>query len=224
VTGNMAMLLGKKIGITQVYDKAGSMLPVTVIQAGPCTIMQVKTVDTDGYNAVQLGYDDVKPSRRNKPQGGHSQKANTVPKRFIREMRLPGKVEQEYKVGDSLTVSVFAENSVVDVVGTSKGKGFAGAMKRHGFHGFPASRGTERKHRAPGSIASFASERGRGSGPKKGKKMAGHMGSRRVTVKNHSVVAIDQQRNLLVVKGSVPGPAGGYVIIRSAPKPGVKAD
>jgi len=216
----MAMLLGKKVGITQVYNKAGNLLPVTVIQAGPCTVMQVKTVKTDGYNAVQLGYDDVKPSRRNDPQTGHSQKAGTAPKKFIREMRLPGNVEQGYKIGDSLTVSVFAEGGCVDVVGTSKGKGFAGVMKRYGFHGFPSSHGTERKHRAPGSIASFASERGRGSGPKKGKKMPGHMGSRRVTVKNHSVVAVDQQRNLLVVKGSVPGPAGGYVIIRSAQKPG----
>lgn len=215
------MLLGKKVGITQVYDKAGNLLPVTVIQAGPCSVMQVKTVKTDGYNAVQLGYDDVKPSRRNNPQTGHTHKANTVPKKFIREMRLPNGVEPEYKIGDSLTVSVFAENSIVDVVGTSKGKGFAGPMKRHGFHGFPSSHGTERKHRAPGSIASFASERGRGSGPKKGKKMAGHMGSSRVTTKNHSVVTVDEQRNLLVVKGPVPGPAGSYVIVRSVKKPGV---
>ena len=148
----MVMLLGKKVGMTQVYDQVGKLLPVTVIQAGPCIVMQVKTVDTDGYNAVQLGYDDVKPSRRNNPQIGHTRKANTVPKKFVREMRLPNDVEPEYKVGDSLTVSVFAESSYVDVVGISKGKGFAGVMKRHGFHGFPSSHGTERKHRAPGSI------------------------------------------------------------------------
>jgi large subunit ribosomal protein L3 len=214
----MVMLIGKKVGMTQVYDEAGKLLPVTVIQAGPCTVMQVKTVDTDGYNAVQLGYGDVKRSRRNKPQIGHTRRANTVPKKFIRELRLPHDVESEYKVGDSLTVSVFAKSSYVDVVGTSKGKGFAGVMKRHGFHGFPSSHGTERKHRAPGSIGSFASDAGHGGSPKKGKKMAGHMGSCRVTTKNHSVVAVDEQRNLLVVKGSVPGPTGSYVVVCSAKK------
>lgn len=204
--------------MTQVYDDSGRLLPVTVIEAGPCAIMQVKTVETDGYNAVQLGYDDVKPSRRKNPQIGHAQKSDTVPKKFTKEMRLPDTAGLEYKVGDSLTVSVFAGNEHVDVVGTSKGKGFAGVMKRHGFHGFPASHGTERKHRAPGSISSFASDAGGGGGPKKGKKMAGHMGNRRVTTKSHSLVAIDEEKNLLVVKGPVPGPAGGYVIIRSARK------
>ena len=215
----MAILLGKKVGTTQMYDQEGKLLPVTVIQAGPCTIMQIKTLKTDGYNAVQLGYDDVKPSRRKKPQIGHALKTDTVPKKFVKEMRLPGDAEQHYKVGDSLTVSVFTETKYVDVVGTSKGKGFAGVMKRHGFHGFPDSHGTERKHRAPGSIASFASERGRGGGPKKGKKMAGHMGNKKVTTKNHTLIEVDEQKNLLVVKGPVPGPAGGYVIVRSAENP-----
>jgi len=214
----MMMLLGKKVGMTQLYDDSGRLLPVTVIQAGPCAVMQVKTLQTDGYNAVQLGYDDVKPSRTKKPQIGHAQKSNTAPKRLIREMRLPDDAEPDCKVGDSLTVSVFAENKFVDVAGISKGKGFAGVMKRHGFHGFPASHGTERKHRAPGSISSFASDAGHGGDLKKGKKMAGHMGSRRVTAKNHSLVAIDEKKNLLVVKGSVPGPAGGYVIVRTAKK------
>jgi len=214
----MAMLLGKKVGMTQVYNESGKLLPVTVIQAGPCVVMQVKTVETDGYNAVQLGFDDVKPSRRKNPQIGHAQKADTVPKKFVREMRLPDDVEPQGKLGDSLTVSVFAEDKFVDVVGTSKGKGFAGVMKRHGFSGFPASHGTERKHRAPGSISSFASDAGHGGSPKKGKKMPGHMGNRRVTAKSHSLVAIDEEKNLLVVKGSVPGPAGGYCLIRSAQK------
>jgi len=214
----MAMLLGKKVGTTQLYDDSGRLLPVTVIQAGPCAIVQVKTVETDGYNAVQLGYDEVKPSRRKKPQIGHAQKSNTTPKRFVREMRLPDDAEPDYKIGDSLTVSAFMGNEYVDVVGTSKGKGFAGVMKRHGFHGFPASYGTERKHRAPGSISSFASDAGHGGSPKRGKKMAGHMGNRRVTAKNHRLVAIDEKKNLLVVKGSVPGPAGGYVIVRTAKK------
>jgi len=214
----MAMLLGKKVGMTQVYDESGKLLPVTVIQAGPCAVMQVKTAKTDGYNAVQFGFDDVTPSRRKKPQIGHAQKSNTVPKKFVKEMRLPDDIELEYEVGDSITVSVFAENKSVDVVGTSKGKGFAGVMKRHGFHGFPASHGTERKHRAPGSISSFASDAGHGGSPKKGKKMPGHMGNRRVTTKSHSLVAIDEEKNLLVVKGSIPGPAGSYVIVCSAKK------
>ena len=204
--------------MTQVYDDSGRLLPVTVIEAGPCAVMQVKTMETDGYNAVQLGFDDAKPSRRKKPQIGHAQKSKTVPKSFVREMRLPDNAEPDYKVGDSLTVSVFAENKYIDVVGISKGKGFAGVMKRHGFHGFPASHGTERKHRAPGSISSFASDAGSGGSLKKGKKMAGHMGNRRVTTKNHSLVSIDEERNLLVVKGPVPGPAGGYVIVRTAKK------
>lgn len=212
----MVMLLGKKVGMTQMYDEAGRLLPITVIQAGPCTVMQVKTVATDGYNAIQLGYDDVKASRRKNPQIGHSKRANSVPKKLVKEMRLPNDAEPEYKIGDSLTVSVFSENKYVDVVGTSKGKGFAGVMKRHGFHGFPASHGTERKHRAPGSISSFASDAGHGGSPKKGKKMAGHMGNRRVTTKNHSLVAIDEEKDLLMVKGAVPGPAGGYVIVHSS--------
>ncbi len=202
--------------MTQVYDESDRMLPVTVIQAGPCTIMQVKTIGTDGYNAVQLGFDDIKPSRRKNSQIGHAEKAHTEPKKFVREMRLPNSVEPEYKIGDTITVLVFAENEFVDVVGTSKGKGFAGVMKRHGFSGFPASHGTERKHRAAGSISSFASDAGHGPGPKKGKKMAGHMGNCRVTTKNHRLVAIDKEKNLLVVKGSVPGPAGGYCLVRSA--------
>ncbi|MHC4388092.1 MAG: 50S ribosomal protein L3 [Planctomycetota bacterium] len=210
------MLLGKKVGMTQVYDDSGRLLPVTVIEAGPCAVMQIKSKETDGYSAVQLGYDDVKPSRRKKPQVRHADKSNTVPKRFVREMRLPSDTEPEYKVGDSLTVSVFADEKYVDVIGISKGKGFAGVMKRHGFRGFPASHGTERKHRAPGSISSFASDAGGGGNLKKGKKMAGHMGNSRVTTKNHSLVAIDEQNGLLVVKGPVPGPPGGYVIVRTA--------
>ncbi len=212
----MAMLLGKKVGMTRLYDESGKLVPVTVIEAGPCTVMQVKTTETDGYNAVQLGYDDVKSSRRKNPQIGHAQKAGTTPKKLVREMRLPDDAEPEYNVGDTITVSVFGENELVDVVGTSKGKGFAGVMKRHGFAGFPASHGTERKHRAPGSISSFASDAGHGGSPKKGKRMAGHMGHHRITTKNHSLVAVDEEKNLLVVNGPIPGPAGGYCIVRSA--------
>jgi large subunit ribosomal protein L3 len=215
----MAMLLGKKVGMTRVYDESGTLVPVTLIQAGPCKVTQVKTSETDGYNAIQLGYDDVKPARRKQPQVGHTAKAKTDPKKFVKEWRLPDGAAPEYQLGDSVTVAVFAETKYVDVVATSKGKGFAGVMKRHGFGGFPASHGTERKHRAPGSISSFASNAGTGGAPKKGKRMAGHMGHERVTTKNHGLVAIDEEKDLLVIKGAVPGPAGGYCIIKTAKRP-----
>ena len=214
----MAMLLGKKVGMTQVYDEAGALLPVTVIQAGPCPVLQVKSKDTDGYNAIQIGFDDVKENRMKKPAAGHAAKAKTIAKKFVKEMRLGDSAEPEYEAGETLTVSVFAESKFVDVIGTSKGKGFAGVMKRHGFGGFPASHGTERKHRAPGSISSYASDAGHGGNLKKGKRMAGHMGAERVTSKNHNLVSIDEENNLLIVKGAVAGPAGGYVVVRSSQK------
>jgi large subunit ribosomal protein L3 len=214
----MVMLLGKKVGMTRVYDEAGRIMPVTVIQLGPCTIMQVKTVQTDGYNAVQLGYEEIKASGRKKPAVGHASKAKTSPKRFIREMRLSESTESDYKAGQKITVAAFSDVKYVDVTGTSKGKGYAGVMKRHGFKGFPASHGTERKHRAPGSISSFASDAGHGGGVKKGKKMSGHMGNRTVTTRNHSLISIDEKRDLLVVRGAVAGPAGGYVIVHSSKK------
>jgi large subunit ribosomal protein L3 len=212
----MAMLLGKKIGMTQVYNEAGRMLPVTVIQAGPCTITQVKTVATDGYNAIQIGYDDVKKSRQIAAAVGHAKKANAVPKKMVREMRLANDAKVEYTAGDTLDVKVFAETKWVDVIGTSKGKGFAGGMKRHGFGGMPGSHGTERKHRSPGSICSYGSDRGHGGNLKKGKKMAGHMGHEQVTTRNHSLVGFDEEKNLLLVKGAVAGPAGGYVLVRTS--------
>jgi large subunit ribosomal protein L3 len=214
----MAMILGKKVGMTQVFDEKGKLVPVTVIQAGPCAVMQVKTTEDNGYNAVQLGFDDIKTSRTKKPQVGHAEKAGTSPKKFIREMRLPDNADVQYKAGESLTVSVFEKENLVDVIGTSKGKGFAGVMKRHGFGGFPASHGTERRHRAPGSIASFATDRGHSGKLKKGKRMSGHMGDNQVTTKNHVLVSIDPEKNLMVVKGPVPGPAGTYCIVRSAIK------
>lgn len=209
----MIMLLGKKIGMTQVYDESGNITPVTVIQAGPCKIVQVKTNETDGYNAVQLGYDEVKESRVKKPAAGHAEKAGTTPKRFVRELRLADDSKEEYTPGDEVSVTAFSDIKYVDISGTSKGKGYAGVMKRHGFGGFPASHGTERKHRAPGSISSYASDAGHGGNLKKGKKMAGRMGGVRVTTKNHRLVSIDEERNLLVVKGAVAGPDGGYVEI-----------
>lgn len=219
----MAMLLGKKVGMTRVYDEAGRLVPVTVIQAGPCMVTQVKTSETDGYSAVQLGFDDVKPSRRRQSEVGHARKANTSPKRFIKEWRLSDKAESSYKAGDPITVSAFAGTKLVDVIGTSKGKGFAGVMKRHGFKGFPATHGTERKHRAPGSIASRAVNAGHGGGVKRGKRMAGHMGHEQVTSKNHVLVAIDEEKNLLIVKGTVAGPAGGYCVVKTAKSLGTKS-
>jgi large subunit ribosomal protein L3 len=212
----MAMLLGKKVGVTQVYDEAGRLIPVTVIQAGPCTVMQVKTSETDGYTAIQIGFEDVKPARRKQAAVGHAKKAGTTPKRFVREWRLPEGTAGPYKLGDSITVSAFAGVKSVDIIGTSKGKGFAGPMKRWGFKGFPASHGTERKHRAPGSIAARAVNAGMGGGLKKGKRMGGHMGDRRITTKNHVLVAIDEENNLLVVKGTVAGPSGAYCVVKTA--------
>jgi large subunit ribosomal protein L3 len=212
----MAILLGKKIGMTRIYDEAGRMVPVTVVQAGPCIVTQVKTVQTDGYNAIQIGFEDVKPSRRTKPLVGHFGKANTTPKRFVREMRLPMDKAPECKIGDALTVAVFDPKEWVDVIGVGKGKGFQGVMKRHHFGGMPGSHGTERKHRSAGSIASFATNRGFSGRPKRGKKMAGHMGNKRVTTKNHSLVAVDTEKNLLAIQGTVAGAAGTYCVIRTA--------
>ncbi len=212
----MAMLLGKKVGMTQVYDKDGCMAPVTVIQAGPCKVMQIKTTDTDGYDAVQMGYDDKKASRAIQSAAGHAKKAGTTAKRFIREWRLAAGSDAGVELGGDLTVDSFADVKVVDVVGTSKGKGFAGGMKRHGFGGFPASHGCKRRHRAPGAISSHASDAGHGGNLKKGKRMAGHMGNVRITSRNHQIISIDTERNLIIVKGSVAGPSGGYVEIRSS--------
>ncbi len=211
----MAMLLGKKIGMTQIYNADGKMVPVTVIQAGPCKVMQIKTAETDGYESVQLGYDEVKKSRIKRPEEGHAKKANTSPKRFVREMRLNGQ-QCSVELGSDVDVDAFSEIKYVDVIGTSKGKGTAGVMKRHGFGGFPGSHGTERKHRAGGSICSHGSDRGHGGNLKKGKRMGGRMGNERVTTKNHILVSVDKEKNLLVVKGAVAGPAGGYVIVRTS--------
>ncbi len=209
-------LLGRKIGMTQVFDDRGAAIPVTVIEAGPCAVMQVRDHETDGYDALQLGFSDVKPHRSTKPLIGHALKAGTTPKQILGEMRIDGAAD--HGKGDVLTVSLFSEQEVkyVDVSGTSKGRGFAGAMKRHGFGGQPASHGVERKHRSPGSISSHASDLGHGGNLKKGKRMAGHFGHARVTVKNQRLVGIDESNNLLLVEGGVPGPNGGYVFVRQA--------
>ena len=215
-------LLGKKIGMTRVYDEKGAIVPVTVVQAGPCHVTQVKTVDTDGYNAVQIGFGDVKAKFSTFPQIGHTGKAGVGPKKHFREIRL--KDASDKQLGDTVTVSIFDGVKYVDVIGTSKGKGTAGVMKRHHFGGQPASHGTERKHRSPGSLASRATWRGQSGKPKKGVRMAGHMGVDRVTTRNHPLVKVDADRNLLLIKGALPGPNGSLLFIRKSITAKVRAE
>lgn len=210
-----AAILGKKVGMTRVFGDDGASIPVTVVEAGPCPVLQVKTQATDGYEAVQLGFERVKPSRCIRPQIGHARKARTVPQRFVREIRLAGPTERA--IGDIVTVGVFEEQNVkyVDVIGTTIGKGFQGVMKRHRFGGQSSSHGTERKHRSPGGIGA-SGDRGRGRCIKRGKRMAGHMGHVRRTVRNQKLVSIDKDNNLLLIKGVIPGPSGGYVVVSRA--------
>jgi large subunit ribosomal protein L3 len=208
-------ILGKKVGMTQVFDDKGVIHPVTVVQAGPCNVFQVKTVETDGYNAVQLGFGDIRPQRALKPMIGHAAKVGCKPKRFCREVRLDEALA-DVQPGQAVTVEVFEGVTFVDVIGTSKGKGYAGVMKRHHFTGQPASHGTERKHRSPGSISAHATNRGWGGDIKKGKRMSGHMGMVRITSKHNKLVAIDKENNLLLIQGSVPGANGGYVFIKAS--------
>jgi large subunit ribosomal protein L3 len=209
-------ILGKKIGMTRVYDADGRSVAVTVVQAGPCPVLQVKTAEKDGYHAVQLGYGEVKPARTPRPMLGHFLKAGVKPRRFIREIRLGQPTDR--KPGDDVSVSVFSEAGVrwVDVVGTSRGFGYQGVMKRQGFKGQPASHGTERKHRSPGGIGAGSGDRGRGRSIKKGKPMAGQMGAAQRTTRNLRLVGVDAERNVLVIEGAVPGAAGGYVLVRQS--------
>jgi large subunit ribosomal protein L3 len=212
----IAAILGRKVGMTRVYDATGTIVPVTVVQAGPCIITQVKTQDgKDGYNAVQLGFEDVKERRSTKPIVGHCQKTGqTTPKRFFREVRLSTK--PDVAPGATVDVSSFESIKWVDVVGTSKGKGFQGVMKLWNFGGQPGSHGTERKHRSPGGIGGGQGTRGHGRAIKKGKKMASHMGMEQVTTRNLALVGVDKQKNLLLIKGTVPGANGGLVFVRQA--------
>ena len=205
-------ILGKKVGMTQVYDANGVLHPVTVLLAGPCTVMQVKTIETDGYQAVQLGYEDVKAHRASKPQIGNAAKASTKPKKFVREFRLDD-ANEGLEVGSTVTADDFEDIPHVDVIGITKGKGFAGVMKRYGFGGQCASHGVERKHRSGGSIGGHGTQLGTGPKIKKGKRMAGHMGHIRCSSRKHSLVRVDKENGLLLVQGSVPGPNGGYLMI-----------
>ncbi|GIF72862.1 50S ribosomal protein L3 [Asanoa siamensis] len=204
-------ILGAKLGMTQVWDN-NRVVPVTVVQAGPCVVTQVRTGDKDGYSAVQLAYGAIDPRKANKPKAGHYAKAGVAPRRHIVELRTTD--ASDYELGQEVTVDSFAPGATIDVTGRTKGKGFAGVMKRHGFHGLRASHGVERKHRSPGSIGACATP-GRVF---KGVRMAGRMGGRRFTVQNLTVQAVDTENNLLLVKGAIPGPKGALILVRSAAK------
>ena len=205
-------LIGRKIGMTQIFDESGRAIPVTLLEAGPCFVSQVKNAETDGYSAVQLAFGEVKPKRLSKAELGHLKTNNLPPVRVLREFRT--KKLEDINPGDELKASVFAAGEYVDVVGTSKGKGFAGAMKRHGFHGGPKSHGQSDRQRSPGSSGS-------GTTPGrvyKGKRRPGHMGDVQVTSSHIRVAMVDPERNLIAVQGSVPGAKGGTVIIKEARK------
>ncbi len=210
-------LIGKKVGMTRIYNE-GKSIPVTVIQAGPCTVTQVKSSETDGYDALQIGYGDVKTSQQKKPQLGHAKKSNIPVKKTIREFRLEGAAE--HAAGDELTVADFQEIPYVDVTGNSKGKGFAGGMKRHGFKGLEASHGVERKHRSLGSVGGNAANAGTSRGIRKGKKMCGQMGAETSTSRNHKVIDIDTEQNLIIISGAVAGPNNGLVMVKTSKKKG----
>ncbi|NDK90697.1 50S ribosomal protein L3 [Gordonia desulfuricans] len=209
-------ILGTKLGMTQVFDENNRVVPVTVIQAGPNVITQLRTAERDGYTAVQLAYGAIDPRKVSKPVTGQFSKAGVTPRRHLAEIRLAD--VSEYEIGQELTAEIFADGALVDVTGTSKGKGFAGVMKRHGFAGLGASHGAHRVHRAPGSIGGCATP-GRVF---KGMRMAGRMGNDKVTTQNLTVHKVDAEAGLLLIKGAIPGRKGGVVVVRDAVKGGAK--
>jgi large subunit ribosomal protein L3 len=206
-------VLGTKLGMTQVFGGDGKIVPVTVVAAGPCVVTAVKSADSDGYSAVQLGFGDIDPRKVNKPTAGVFTRAGVTPRRYLVELRTAD--ASEYTLGQEVTAEAFQPGELVDVTATSKGKGTAGVMKRHGFHGLSSSHGTQRKHRSPGSIGGCAFP----GHVFKGVKMAGRMGGERTTVLNLTLHSVDADRGLLLIKGAVPGPAGSLVLVRSAVKP-----
>lgn len=205
-------VLGRKLGMTQVWDADNRIIPVTVVEAGPAVVTQIRTPETDGYSAVQIAFGAIDPRKVNKPLSGHFEKAGVTPRRHVVELRTGDAAE--YSLGQELTAETFAAGQSVDVVGTTKGKGTAGVMKRHGFRGLGAGHGTQRKHRSPGSIGACATP-GRVF---KGLRMAGRMGNVRQTTQNLTVHAVDAERGLLLIKGAVPGPKGGIVLVKTAAK------
>jgi large subunit ribosomal protein L3 len=214
----MKGIIGKKVGMTQLFDEKGAVVPVTVIEAGPCYVTQVKTVENDGYNAVQLGFEEVAERKLTKGQKGHLEKAGTPTVRRLREMRSDDG-DTQYNLGDVIKADIFADGEIVDVIGISKGKGFAGAVKRHHFAGGPKTHGQSDRHRAPGS-------RGAGTTPGHtypGLRGPGHMGDEQVTVQNLKIALVDAERNLIAIRGAVPGPRGGLVLVRASIKKAKKA-
>jgi len=217
MTKTIKGVLGTKLGMTQVFSDDGKIVPVTVVEAGPCLVTAVRTPGTDGYSAVQLAYGEIDPRRVTKPAAGHFAKAGVTPRRYLVELRTDD--ADQYTLGQEVTAETFEAGELVDVTGKTKGKGTAGVMKRHGFHGLGASHGTQRKHRAPGSIGGCATP-GRVF---KGLRMAGRMGGQRLTVPQLTVHAVDTDRGLLLIRGAVPGARGSLVLVRSAAKqPAVK--
>ena len=208
-------ILGRKLGMTQIFTEEGQVVPVTVVESGNNVVVQNKTVENDGYNAIQIGFGAIKESKVNSPMKGHFAKAGVAPVKFIREMRLEN--ASEYNVGDTIGVDIFSAGELVDVIGTSKGKGFAGGIKRHNFARGPMGHGSK-SHREPGSTGAMIS--GHGGRVLKGKKLPGHMGSEKVTVQRLTVVRVDADRNLLLIKGAIPGPKKGLVVVKSTVKPG----
>ena len=204
-------LIGKKIGMTQIFNEEGKVIPVTVIEAGPCVVSQVKTEETDGYNSIQLGFGAIKESKVNKPERGHFTKANIAPARYLREFRVDS--IEDVKVGDELKADIFMAGDKIDIQGTSKGKGFQGVIKRHGQHRGPMGHGSM-YHRRPGSMGSTSTP-GRVF---KGKKLPGHMGAETVTIQNLEVIKVDLDKNIILVKGSVPGVKGSILKIKSSVK------
>jgi large subunit ribosomal protein L3 len=205
-------VLGEKLGMTQVWDADNRLVPVTVVKAGPCVVTQVRAAETDGYAAVQIAFGAIDPRKVNKPMTGHFEKAGVTPRRHLVELRTAG--AGEYTLGQEISAELFEAGQRVDATGTTKGKGFAGVMKRHGFSGAPASHGAHRNHRKPGSIGGCATP-GRVF---KGMRMAGRMGGVRQTTQNLQIHAVDAERGLLLIKGAVPGPRGGIVLVRTAAK------
>jgi large subunit ribosomal protein L3 len=212
MTKQVKGVLGTKLGMTQVFSDEGKIVPVTVVAAGPCVVTAVRSADADGYAAVQLGYGEIDPRKVNKPKTGTFAKAGVTPRRYLVELRTDD--ASEYTLGQEVTAETFEPGELVDVTATSKGKGFAGPMKRHGFHGLSSSHGTQRKHRSPGSIGGCAFP----GHVFKGVRMAGRMGGERTTVLNLTLHGVDTGRGLLLIKGAVPGPTGGLVLVRSAVK------
>jgi len=208
----MKGLLGEKLGMTQVWDENNRVVPVTVVKAGPCVVTQIKTPEQDGYSSVQIAFGAIDPRKVNKPATGHFTKAGVTPRRHLVELRTDD--ASEYAVGQELAVDTFEAGQVIDVVGTTKGKGYAGVMKRHGFHGVSASHGAHRNHRKPGSIGGCATP-GRVF---KGMRMAGRMGVARQTTQNLTIHAVDAENGLILIKGAVPGPKGGLVLVRTSAK------